>query len=171
MAVASNKAWRTWRTWRTWVGVEAPDGFLGFGQPVLAPVAGEVLAVHDAEPDHGARRSPVRLAGYALGQAGRARRGIRGLAGNHVAIALAPAGPVVLLAHLRQGSARVRPGQQVEAGAPLGECGNSGNSTEPHVHLQVSDSMDGITARGMPLAFRGPDGRAWVPDEGEIVRC
>ncbi|KGN43091.1 M23 family metallopeptidase [Knoellia aerolata] len=157
------------RTWRTRVGVEDPEGFLGFGEPVLAPAAGVVVAVHDAEPDHEARRSPLRLAAYAMGQAGRARRGIVGLAGNHVVIALAPAGPFVLLAHLRQGSASVRIGQQVAVGEQVGECGNTGNSTEPHVHLQVSDSIEGASARGVPVAFRAPDGRAWLPGEGELV--
>ena len=158
------------RTWRTWVGVEPPEGFAGFGSPVLAPVGGTVVAVHDAEPDHEARRSQVRLAAYALGQAGRARRGIVGLAGNHVGIALADGGPYVLLAHLRQGSALVSVGESVDVGQQVGECGNSGNSTEPHVHVQVSDSLDGIGARGLPLAFRGDDGVVRVPAEGEVVR-
>jgi len=156
------------RTWRTLVGVEAPEGFIGFGVPVLAPVAGEVVAVHDAEPDHKARRSQLRLVAYALGQAGRARRGITGLAGNHVVIHIAPSGPFVLLAHLRQGSATVRVGETLATGRQVGECGNSGNSTEPHIHVQVSDSIGGIDARGVPLTFRGEDG-LWIPGEGEIV--
>ena len=63
---------------------------------------------------------------------------------------------------------RVRPGQRVRSGDQLGECGNSGNSTEPHVHVQVTDSTDWPTARGLPLAFRRSDG-AWVPAESEIV--
>ena len=162
------------RTWRTWVGVEDPEGFLGFGDPVLAPARGVVVAAHDTEPDHGARRSQLRLAAYLLGQAGRARRGIVGLAGNHVAIGIAPEGPIVLLAHLRHGSATVQVGQHVEVGAQVGECGNSGNSTEPHVHLQVSDSISGVSAHGIPVAFRGADGAdgaPWLPGEGEIVRA
>jgi hypothetical protein len=159
------------RTWRTWVGVEDPQGFLGFGDPVLSPARGEIVAVHDIEPDHGARRSQLRLVPYLLGQAARARRGIVGLAGNHVAIALAPEEPVVLLAHLRHGSARVRVGEHVEVGEQLGECGNSGNSTEPHLHLQVSDSISGESARGVPVAFIGGDGRPWLPGAGELVRA
>ncbi|WP_040884421.1 M23 family metallopeptidase [Janibacter sp. HTCC2649] len=157
------------QTRRTWFGLEAPEVFVGFGQPVLAPMAGEVVAVHDAEPDHEARRSPLRLMAYALGQASRARLGTLGLAGNHVAIAIAPSGPFVLLAHLKQGSAAVRVGDMVEVGQQVGECGNSGNSTEPHVHVQVSDSIGGIDAKGVPVTFRAPDGRMWVPGEGEIV--
>lgn len=157
------------RTWRTWFGGEAPEGFVGFAKPVLAPIGGEVVAVHDSEPDHEARRSPLGLMAYALGQAHRARLGIVGLAGNHVVIEIAPSGPFVLLAHLKQGSAAVRVGDRVEGGQLVGECGNSGNSTEPHVHVQVSDSIGGIEAKGVPVTFRGPDGRVRVPGEGEIV--
>lgn len=158
------------RTWRTYVGLEAPETFRGFGAPVLAPAAGTVVAVHDSEPDHEARRSQLRLLPYMLGQASRARRGIVGLAGNHVAIALAPDGPFVLLAHLRQGSVTVGPGDIVSVGQQVGECGNSGNSTEPHIHLQVSDVIDDRRARGVPIVFRGAKGRPWLPGEGQLVR-
>jgi murein DD-endopeptidase MepM/ murein hydrolase activator NlpD len=44
-----------------------------------------------------------------------------------------------LYAHLQPGSARVRPGQPVHAGDVLGKCGNSGNSSEPHLHFQLQD--------------------------------
>ena len=53
------------RTWRSLVSVEA-EIFVGFGRPVLAPVAGTVVAVHDGEPDHEARRSQPALLAYAL---------------------------------------------------------------------------------------------------------
>lgn len=77
----------------------------------------------------------------------------------------------MLLAHLRRGSVCVRPGDTVNAGQQIGECGNSGNSTQPHVHVQVIDSLrfDEAT-RGVPVAFRHPgypDPR--VPAESEIV--
>src|SRR5690606_3865299 len=100
-----------------------------------------VVATHDGEPDHEARRSPFALVPYALTQASRARAGHHALAGNHVVIEVA-GGHVVLLAHLRRGSLRVHPGRRVSAGDVVGECGNSGNSTEPHVHVQVSDRVD-----------------------------
>lgn len=158
-------------TWRTAFATEEPERFVGFGRPILAPAGGTVVATHDGEPDHEARRSPLTLVPYLLGQRERARRGAVGLAGNHVTIALTPEGPFVLLAHLRQGSVRVRPGDTVHAGQQVAECGNSGNSTQPHVHVQVIDSLRfDEAARGVPLAFRHPgDPDARVPAESEIV--
>ena len=142
------------RDWRTAFGTEPPDRFHAFDRPVLAPADGVVAAVHDGEPDHEARRSQTALLGYALTQASRARRGPAALAGNQVVLDLGDR-TFVLLAHLRRGSVAVRPGQPVRRGETVGLCGNSGNSTQPHVHLQVMDGPDGVTARGLPLAFRG----------------
>lgn len=157
------------RTWRRLVAAEPPEIFVGFGRPILAPAAGRVALVHDGEPDHEARRSQLALVPYMLGQQRRARRGAPGLAGNHIVIALGSDGPFVLLAHLQRGSVQVQPGQLVGAGVPVARCGNSGNSTEPHLHLQVSDSTDWTSARGLPFAFRRRDGSAWVPGNSQIV--
>jgi hypothetical protein len=159
------------RTWRSLWAPEPAEVFVGFGQPILAPLAGSVVAVHDGEPDHEGRRSQLALVPYMLGQAGRIRAGVAAVAGNHVVVAVDNKGPFVLLAHLRRGTVHVRPGQQVQPGEPLAQCGNSGNSTEPHVHVQVTDSTDWNRARGIPLAFRDRDGTVWVPGESEIVQA
>jgi Peptidase family M23 len=155
------------RTWRSLLATEEPGGFVGFGAPILAPVSGSVVEVHDGEPDHAARRSQLALVPYALGQAGRVRQGPDAVAGNRVVVAVHPSGPFVLLAHLRMGSVRVAPGDAVTVGQQVGECGNSGNSTQPHVHVQVTDSTDWPTARGLPLGFRR-GGAAWLPQESEV---
>lgn len=159
------------RNWRSALWREDPRGFAGFGAPVLAPVGGRVVAVHDGEDDHVARRSQLTLVGYLLTQGRRARLGAPGVAGNHVAIALGETGPNVLVAHLRRGSVRVGLGDLVEVGEQIGECGNSGNSTQPHVHVQVTDSIDPTSCRGLPMTFRRPDGNTWMPDESEVFEC
>ena len=166
------------RTWRTLFAAEPPDAFAGFGRPILAPVAGTVVSVHDGESDHVGRRSPFSLIPYMWGQAGRVRTGVHAIAGNHVIIAVEPAGPFVGLVHLKQGSLRVAVGDAVTIGDPLAACGNSGNSTEPCVHVQVTDSMDWSTARGIPIRFRGyRSARSReivhdaVPDEREVVEA
>jgi hypothetical protein len=156
-------------SWRGLVAAEPPDIFVGFGRDVLAPVAGRVVLVHDGEVDHEARRSPLTAVPYLLTQGRRAGSGAAGLAGNHVVIAVGHAGPYVLLAHLQRGSVEVQLGQPVAVGPSVGRCGNSGNSTEPHVHLQVSDSTAWTSASGLPFAFTRGDGSAWLPRNGDIV--
>jgi hypothetical protein len=141
---------------------EPPERFIGFRLPVLAPVAGTVIAVHDGDPDHDAFRG-VPSVGYALTQRRRAAAGWPGLAGNHVLIEVAP-GAVVALCHLRRGSVTVVTGQVVTVGHPVGQCGNSGNSTEPHVHLQAMTHADADRARALPIEF--PHG---LPRNGQVV--
>ncbi|CAA9238315.1 MAG: possible secreted peptidase [uncultured Blastococcus sp.] len=143
----------TTRDWRTLLSTEPADRFLAFGQPILAPAAGRVVAVHDGEPDHRARRSQPTLLAYALTQAARVRGGAGAIAGNHVILECA-GGAHVVLAHLRAGSVQVVPGDTVVVGQELAGCGNSGNSTQPHLHMQVMDGPDPFTARGLPVEFR-----------------
>jgi hypothetical protein len=140
--------------WRTLLSTEPPGRFFSYGRPVLAPGDGVVVQVHDGEPDHAARRSQVTLAGYALGQPARLRRGVAAVAGNHVIINLKGTGLYVGLAHLRTGSLRVGTGDEVRTGERIADCGNSGNSTQPHLHLQVMDNQELTVARGVPMAFR-----------------
>ncbi|OIH83229.1 peptidase M23 [Arthrobacter sp. UCD-GKA] len=154
---------------RAALGTEPPERFTGFGRPVLAPIAGEVVIAHQGEPDHVARRSLPAGLWYLLGQAGRARGGAAAIAGNHVVVAASEHGPFVLLAHLREGSLRVGAGDRVAAGDPVGECGNSGNSIQPHVHVQATDSIQWQSARGLPIRFRGADGVPVLPAESQVV--
>lgn len=148
------------RDWHTFFGTEPVDRFFAFGRPILAPVDGTVIAAHDGESDHEARRSQLALVPYVLGQAARLRQGVQAIAGNHLVIALHDEQLFVALVHLRAGSLRVGIGDRVVTGTPIAECGNSGNSTQPHLHLQVMDSADLSVARGTPLAFR--DYREWT---------
>lgn len=169
----------TTRDWRTLLATEPPDRFVGWGTEVLAPADGRVVTAHDGEPDHGARRSPLTLLPYALTQARRLREGPAALAGNHVVLEVDGGGAYAVLAHLRHGSLRVRPGARARAGQVVGECGNSGNSTEPHLHLHVMDHPDPRRAAGLPVAFRDYAERrdgGWVavdrgvPAGGTVVR-
>lgn len=142
---------------------EPPDHFPGFGRQLLSPADGEVVLVHDGEEDHPAHRGLPSI-GYALSQARRAAQGWRALAGNHVMLRIGHGGVHVALCHLRRGSIAVTPGQRVHVGDLLARCGNSGNSTEPHLHLQAMSAADPETARAVPFTF--PVG---LPRNGQIV--
>jgi hypothetical protein len=109
-----------------------------FGQPLLAPAAGTVVAVLDGI----ANNTPGVLNPEPHP------------AGNHVVIQTA-AREFVFLAHLKQKSIRVKQGDRVVAGDLLGLAGNSGNSSEPHLHIHVQDKADFFApdAIGLPLRF------------------
>jgi Peptidase family M23 len=142
---------------------EPPERFTGFGRAVLAPVDGTVVAAHDNEGDHRAYRGLPSI-GYALTQRGRVAGGWVQLAGNHVMVQV-PHGPVVAVCHLQRGSVAVKVGQDVRVGDALGRCGNSGNSTEPHVHLQALDQADAGRARPVAVTFDGH-----LPRNGQVVQ-
>ncbi|MGZ4667074.1 MAG: M23 family metallopeptidase [Blastococcus sp.] len=178
VAVRGRRTASTW-DWRTLMSTEPVARFFAFGEPVLAPADGRVVVVHDGEADHGARRSPLALLPYAATQAARIRGGAAAIAGNHVIIER-DGGGFVVLAHLRAGSLRVGESEPVTVGHELAACGNSGNSTQPHLHVQAMDSRDPFTARGLPMAFRhyrvvpragGPPVvvGTGVPGESEVV--
>ena len=168
------------RDWRTFLATEPADRFFAYGRQILAPADGVVLEIHDGEIDHEGRRSQLSLVPYVLGQRDRLRHGVGAIAGNYLTIALPGDGAFVALAHLRSGSFQVAVGEKVTTGQPIAECGNSGNSTEPHVHLQVMDNSDLSVAQGIPMTFRSfrewPRGSkhaliraSGIPGEGAVV--
>gem|GEM_PF-1062849 len=122
----------------------APCAYAIFGAEVLAPVSGVVeVAVNDrADLDIPEADTVNPL-------------------GNHVVLrADTPDGRQVrvILAHLRQGSVPVEPGDRVRVGDMLGRVGNSGNTTEPHLHLGVTTGGtqgDPFTGEGMPFTVNG----------------
>jgi hypothetical protein len=56
-------------------------------------------------------------------------------------------------AHLQPGSLRVKKGDKVRRGQVLALVGNTGNSTEPHLHFQITDGPAAFDAEGLPYAF------------------
>lgn len=147
-----------------WPIARLPDDFPGFGEPVFAPVSGEVVRARDGMRDHRGRTSPLAMVWFAL-ESVRELLGPPGILGNHVVIRRDD-GACVLVAHLRRHSLRVARGERVDGGTVIGACGNSGNSTEPHVHVQVMDRPGVWLAEGRPLLL---DGRE-PPPNGEVLQ-
>ena len=106
-----------------------------YGQPILAPSAGKVVTVVDSLPDQ------------AIGS-----RDPSNAAGNHVVIDHGNQ-EFSLLAHLQPRSIKVRAGQQVKAGDVLGLTGNSGNTSEPHLHVHLMNAPSMKDADGLPMPF------------------
>jgi hypothetical protein len=112
-----------------------------FNEVVYAPCAGSVTASVDDQPD------------LPPGQMDR-----NNIAGNHIVIRCAGIDVYIGIAHLRQGSVLVRTGEEVAAGQPLARVGNSGHTSEPHLHIHAkrggaADSM--LDGEGVPIRFNG----------------
>lgn len=151
-------------SWRTLIATEPPEIFYAFGLHVLSPVSGTIASIHDGELDNAARRSWLTIMPYMLGQAAWVHRRVEAIAGNYVVIAPDDFDAYIAIVNLQYGSVLVSPGQRVSEGQHLGNCGNSGNSTQPHIHIQAMDGMDIYAARGVPLFFRqlSNGGRGWM---------
>ena len=112
-----------------------PEDYLVHGQPVLAPADGVAVEVRDTEPDEVIGHWQIRRA-----------------TGNHVILQVAPR-EFLFIAHLQRGSIHVRPGERVRAGQTIGRVGNSGNASEPHVHVHLQDTPTPYLAEGIPMYF------------------
>jgi len=123
-----------------------------YGKEVLAPAAGEIVWSCDSLPD----QEPGKMD---------ALRPV----GNGVVIDHGN-GEFSVLAHMQPKSLRVKTGDHVKTGDVLGLCGNSGNTTEPHIHYHLQDGPDLKTAEGLPAAFTAlcVDGKR--VDRAELVK-
>ncbi|MEU6123252.1 M23 family metallopeptidase [Streptomyces sp. NPDC047123] len=138
-----------------WPVARTARAYPAFGAPLFAVADATVVHAEDGQRDHLSRSS---LAGvlyfWLIEGMFRIMGGNRRIVGNHVVLDLG-GGTYALYGHVQRGSLAVRAGDEVVAGQRLGGCGNSGNSTEPHVHFQLMDGPDLDTARGVPFRWRG----------------
>lgn len=112
--------------------------YKAYGSDVLAVADATVAAAKDGIPQNvpgiTSRAVPITL---------------ETVAGNHVILDLG-GGNFCMYAHLQPGSLKVKVGDKVKRGQVLGLLGNSGNSTEPHLHFQVMDGPSPLGAEGLP---------------------
>lgn len=111
------------------------------GKEALAVANGTVVAVKDGIPENipgvNSRAVPITL---------------ETVGGNHVIIDIG-SGHYAFYAHLEPGSLRVKLGDQVKRGQVIGLVGNTGNSTEPHLHFHISDGNSPLGSEGLPYRY------------------
>ena len=111
--------------------------FVIWGDEVIAPCTGEVVKAQDGEQDRPAWDLSV------LG-------GKHDPYGNTVTLRCGQ--HLVFLAHLMKGSVVAKVGDTIALGQPIGKVGNSGNTTEPHLHIHAINEM---SRQAVPLRFQG----------------
>jgi murein DD-endopeptidase len=114
------------------------ESYYAEGNDALAVADGRVVATKDSIPENlpgvNSRAVPITL---------------ETVGGNHVIIDIG-GGYHAFYAHLRPGSLRVKVGDRVKRGQVIGLVGNSGNSTEPHLHFHVADANSPLGSEGVP---------------------
>lgn len=126
-----------------------------YGVKVMAPASGTVVSINNDEKD------------VVPGE-----DDFQSMAGNHIYIRLDESGTFLILAHLKKGSIKVREGQHVNEGEVLAQVGNSGSSSEPHLHIhhqrQDPSKVSMFFSEGLPLYFRTEKG-AIMPERGTYI--
>ncbi|QKY70610.1 M23 family metallopeptidase [Lentibacillus sp. CBA3610] len=103
------------------------------GDTLFAPCAGEITEMRDGLPDMiPPEMNPEQPEG------------------NYVGLGCQGTEAVVYIAHMQEDSVAVDEGDTVQAGQPIGTVGNSGNTSEPHLHIHAE--KDGV---GIPIEFNG----------------
>jgi murein DD-endopeptidase MepM/ murein hydrolase activator NlpD len=123
-----------------------------YGQPILAPAPGVVVTAVDSLPDQ------------PIGSRDTAHPG-----GNHVVIDHGNH-EFSLLAHMQPHSLRVKVGTHVKRGQLLGLAGNSGNTSEPHLHVHLMNGPDMSDADGLPMPFTNYVIDGALIEKGELKR-
>jgi Peptidase family M23 len=110
------------------------------GAEIVSVADGTVVSVRDGLPEQTPNQPPV-----GIEQSG-------DYVGNNVVVQILP-DVYAIYAHLQPGSIAVQVGERVTSGELLGRLGNSGNSSEPHLHFQLSDGPDALTSTSLPFVF------------------
>lgn len=118
------------------------ENYYCYGEPVLAPADGVVVGTYTKCRDSKImwRQWPDPI--------------IRRIEGNFITLKHGEK-EYSTVAHLRPGSLLVKVGDVVAQGDKIAECGNTGNTSEPHIHFQVHDGRDMIFSSGIPICFEG----------------
>ena len=74
------------------------------------------------------------------------------------------------MAHLKPGSIKVSVGERVVAGQQVAACGNSGRSSEPHLHYHLQNSPRWFDGEGLPAQFQGFEADGQPVQRGELRR-
>ena len=111
------------------------EDYYAFGKELIAPCDGEVVLVVDGVKDNKpGEMNPIYVPGNTV---------IMNTENNEY----------LFFAHFKQHSIKVKQGQKVKQGEVLGLCGNSGNSSEPHLHFHIQNVEDINIATGVKSYF------------------
>ena len=113
-----------------------------YGKNVYAPIKGKIIETHNGEKDIAPNVEQF-----------------TSLLGNYIYMRIEKTGTYLIFAHLKNNSIRVKAGDVVEVGTMMAQVGNSGTTSEPHLHIQHQknnpcNSVIKIADEGLPITFK-----------------
>ena len=125
---------------KSYSGAEADNrSYYAYKADVLAAADGQVVSTKDGIPGN-VPQSPKMAVPITLETIG----------GNFVMEDIGN-GRYAFYAHLIPGSVAVKPGDRIKVGQVIGKLGNSGNSSEPHLHFHICDGPNPLFCNGQPF--------------------
>ena len=126
---------------------------------LYAPIAGYVIGAYDGEVDIEPQTEKF-----------------KSMEGNYVYLFIEDTKTYLLMNHLKYNSLAVKIGDYVEKGTYLGKIGNSGTTSEPHLHIHHQRQNPTTTihptfAEGLPLYFYNKDRKSNMPVAGKILKA
>jgi murein DD-endopeptidase MepM/ murein hydrolase activator NlpD len=133
--------------------------YFAYGSDILSVADGVVTSIKDGIPQNvpgpASRAVPITLAT---------------VGGNYVIVDIG-GGRYAFYAHMQPGTLRVKVGDRVRRGQVLGLLGNSGNSTEPHLHFHIGNANAPLASEGLPYLIDAWDlhgGGTWKPQRNQL---
>jgi hypothetical protein len=128
------------------------EDYYCFGKPVVSPGSGKIISleneIEDNTPGIMNPENPL---------------------GNHVIIDHSN-GEYSFIAHFKENSIKLNLGDSVIPGQEIGLCGNSGNSSEPHIHYHLQNTSIFGQGEGLPIQFQNYIANGEKIVSGEPVR-
>lgn len=130
--------------------------FTCYDQKIIAVADGEVVDLVDGFDD----QIPNKTGRLKVSDAG----------GNYIIVKIDD-NKYAFYAHMKKGSARVKIGDEVKRGQELGNVGNTGNSSAPHLHFHVCDNPSPLFANGVPFVIDEFSVQGKYKSEEEFFKC
>lgn len=126
----------------TWKGPEEKNSsYFCYDQPIHSAAPGKVVQIMDGLPENVPHSGKLAIV-----------LTWQNPGGNHVVVDIG-FGLYAFYAHMRPGSVAVKEGDIVTTGQLLGHVGNTGSSTEPHLHFHIIDRPQFLSGQGIPYEF------------------
>ncbi|MFH0733526.1 MAG: M23 family metallopeptidase [bacterium] len=115
--------------------------YFNYHDTLYAVADGSVISIKDGRPENNGDAQDVQM------------NDLDELAGNYIILKIGE-GCYAFYCHCAPNTFKVNVGDVIKKGDPIALLGNSGNSTAPHLHFQITDGPDLFFSNGIPFVLK-----------------